>query len=222
MPRDATIDVHHPKSSSAYPTSAEEKREVASALIPVVETPDRLRSSPEVSYTPEIELLGSTELNMLQRGSFAKAAPFIAVAAALSTVVMVAQGCSRQKSQSAEDLQAEQLPEVGTLNDYLASEDADQYTYVAYGPYDPLMFDPSSFPPYWYPAPVYYLHTHHHYAWPSSPVVAGPLREGGTSARTPTTPIAVSPVDAFGGGPGGAIRGSAGFGYGHTSGGGHR
>ncbi len=150
----------------------------------------------------------------------------IAAAALLTIFVMVAQGCSTNKTQAAEEAQAEQLPEVGTLDDYLAREDSDQYAYVAYGQYDPFMFDPLLFPPYWYAVPVYYVYRHHRYPWPPSSLVGRELRAGSiptAAARTAaTTPAGISSVKAFGGGPGGAVREPAGFGYAHMGGGGHR
>ena len=155
---------------------------------------------------------------MLRGRSLAQIIGCIAATAAFTTVLMLAQGCSGQKSQIAEDAQSEQLPEVGTLDDYLAGQD--QYEYVAYGPYDQFMFDPFLFPPYWYPVPIYYLHWHHHHLpRPASPLVGEPLRPGGpamVAVRTaPTTPVGVSSAVTSSTRPG-ALRGSAGFGVGYS------
>jgi hypothetical protein len=157
-------------------------------------------------------------------GRLAQITGCIAATAAFTTVLMLAQGCSGQKSQIAEDAQSEQLPEVGTLDEYIASQD--QYAYAAYGPYDQFMFDPFLFPPYWYPIPIYYLHRHHHHhPRPASPVVGEPVRPGNpptVAVRTaPTTPLEVPPERTFGSVPSGAMRESAGFRYGHMGVGGH-
>jgi len=170
----------------------------------------------------------------------------LAVTAFFTTVLMLAQGCSGQKSQIAEEPPREELPGVGTLDDYLASEDQysasvqlpevgtldqylanqDQYSYVTYGPYGLFVLDPFLFPPYWYPVPIYYLRHHHHYPWPASPVAGTSLRLGSPStvaARTAlTAPAGVSPGIIFGTEPAGAMRGSVGFSYGHMGIGGHR
>jgi hypothetical protein len=161
---------------------------------------------------------------MLRIHGLAQSIGCVAATAAFATVLMLAQGCSGQKTQIAEDAQSEQLPEVGTLDDYIASQD--QYAYVAYGPYDLFMFDPFLFPPYWYPVPVYYLHWHHHHhPGPASAGVGEPLRRGEpptvATRMAPTTPLGVPPKRTFGSVPGGAMRGSAGFSYGHIGNGAH-
>ena len=68
---------------------------------------------------------------------------------------MVAPGCSRQQSQSTPEAQSQNVPAVGSLDDYLA-QSSNSYMYASYCSYDPFMIDPFWFAPYWYPAPVHY------------------------------------------------------------------
>lgn len=162
---------------------------------------------------------------MLRDRSFTLVTGRIAAAVAFAAVVIVAQACSAQKSQIAEDTQAENLPEVGTLDDYLASGDADQYAYLAYGAYDAVMFDPFWFAPYWYPVPIYFLPGQHHHAPLAPRAVSGPLRGGGSrtvAGAAPTAPADISHTGGFGRGSGEGMLGFAGFGDGHMGGGGRR
>jgi hypothetical protein len=161
----------------------------------------------------------------LLRRTLAQILGCLAASAVFATLLMFGQGCSARKSQIAQEPQSQQLPEVGTLDDYLASQD--KYICAApYGAYDQFTFDPLLLPPYWYPVPIYYLHRHHR---PDSrttlPVAREPIRLGGALAgavRTaPTAPMEVPPEKTFGSRLG-AVRGSEGFGYSHTGGIGHR
>jgi len=161
----------------------------------------------------------------LPRGTLAQILGCFAASAVFATLLMFGQGCSARKSQIAQEPQSQQLPEVGTLDDYLASQD--QYICaVGYGACDQFAFDPLLLPPYWYPVPIYYPHRHHRpHSRTTSPVAGEPIRPGGAPAvavRTaPTAPMGVPPEKTFGSGLG-AVRGSEGFGYSHTGGIGHR
>ena len=86
------------------------------------------------------------------------------VAAVAAIVMMGTTGCSTRQNQSTPDAQIQNLPPVGSLDDYLAqSSNSYPYTYASYGLYGPFMPDPFWCAPYWYPVPVFpgELHRHH-------------------------------------------------------------
>jgi hypothetical protein len=88
------------------------------------------------------------------------------VAALFVLVAMVTAGCSAQQKNSTPEAQPENLPTVGSLDEYLAQNRNDNpYIYAPYAPVDPFMIDPFLFAPYWYSVPVYYFpvgqHRHH-------------------------------------------------------------
>jgi hypothetical protein len=140
--------------------------------------------------------------------SWVAAAVFIAVA-------VVAPGCSTQQNPHTAEAQSQNLPAVGSLEDYLAQGSNDYpYLYASYGPYDPFMFDPFWVAPYWYPVPVYYFHGRGHRHRPLISEARGLLpshREIYTAAE-PAAPNALKGSTHFGGG----IRG---FGTGQMRGG---
>jgi hypothetical protein len=71
---------------------------------------------------------------------------------------MVTAGCSAQQKNSTPEAQPENLPTVGSLDEYLAQNRNDNpYIYASYAPVDPFMIDPFLFAPYWYSVPVYYF-----------------------------------------------------------------
>lgn len=71
-------------------------------------------------------------------------------------MMMGAVGCSTRQNRSTSEAQIQNLPPVGSLDDYLAqSSNSYQYMYASYGLYDPFMSDPFWCAPYRYPVPVF-------------------------------------------------------------------
>jgi hypothetical protein len=137
-------------------------------------------------------------------------------AAILVIVAVVALGCSTQQNQRTPEAQSQNLPAVGSLDDYLARGSNDYpYMYASYGPYDPFMIDQFWLAPDWYPVPFYYFpgegHRHH-----------PPIRAAGgipTPAREMHAAVASAPRAPMGYPHFGGFGGMRGFGAGHIGGG---
>ena len=141
------------------------------------------------------------------------------VAAAIFVIVaVVAPGCSTQQHQRTPEAQSQNLPAVGSLDDYLAQGSKDNpYRYASYGPYDPSMIDPFWFTSYWYPVPVYYFPgegARHHPRISPAGGIPPPAREMHTAVASaaPSEPMGSPHFGGFGGG----MRG---FSAAHTGGG---
>jgi len=130
-------------------------------------------------------------------------------AAVFIAVAVVAPGCSTHQKPRTAEAQSQNLPAVGSLEDYLAQGSNDYpYLYASYGPYDPFMVDPFWVAPYWYPVPVYYFHGRGYRHRPPISAAGGilsPTRQIHTAAE-PAAPNALRGSTHFGG-FGGGIRG---------------
>jgi hypothetical protein len=135
----------------------------------------------------------------------------------LVAVVVVATGCSRQNYSTPEE-QSQNLPAVGSVEDYLAQERNDYpYMYSAYGYCDPFMIDPFCVTPSWYFVPVYYFHGEEH-RHNHPPISAGADRPPAAELHASIAPAAAdAPRESPHFGTfGGAMRG---IGAGHMGGG---
>jgi hypothetical protein len=129
------------------------------------------------------------------------------VAAAIFVIAaVVAPGCSTQQTQRTPEAQIQNLPAVGSLDDYLAQGSNDYpYRYASYGAYDPFMIDPFWLAPYWYFVPVYYFPGEGHLHHPPIRAPGGiqpPAREMHTAVASaaPSAPIGSPHFGGFGGG----------------------
>jgi hypothetical protein len=136
-------------------------------------------------------------------------------------VAVVAPGCSTQQNQRTPEEQSQNLPPVGSLDDYLAQGSNNYpYRYASYGPYDPFMSDPFWLAPYWYPVPVYYFPSERHRHDPRISATGGipPLARQMHTTVESAAPSALVGSPHFGrfGSVGSGMRG---FGAGHMGGG---
>ena len=134
-------------------------------------------------------------------------------ATALVLVMMGAPGCSTNQNQSTPEAQVQNLPAVGSLDDYLA-QGSNGYPdmYASYGLWSPFMADPFWCAPYWYPVPVFPGQwQRHHFPLASAGYGMPPPAQTHTAAASAERGTTMEPSSHFGG-LGGGMRG---FGGGH-------
>jgi hypothetical protein len=137
-------------------------------------------------------------------------------AAVFFGVAIIAPGCSTQQNRFTPEGQSQNLPAVGSVQDYLAQGRNDYpYIYSPYGACDPFMIDPFCFAPTWYFVPVYYFHgeEHRHNHPPISGGAGSPAAREMHAAVAPAAPNETSGAEHFGG-----FDGMRGFGAGHMGG----
>lgn len=140
-------------------------------------------------------------------------------AAVFFGVAIIAPGCSTQQNRATPEEQSQNLPAVGSVEDYLAQGKNDYpYMYSPYGACDPFMIEPFCYAPSWYLVPIYYFPErepgHHHPPMNAAARIPPPAHEMNIGVA-PAALNAPNGSTHFGG-FGGAMRG---FGAGHMGGG---